>query len=157
MSDERRPTSSPTASSSELRERALLFSQVIGMSAMSGNRDEDVTVQGLVEFTVDIPLDLLRHTVKLLVTERTEPYVPAVGLIRQRAALEVRREHRRREGKDPDKGDSGYPLQVPSVERIPHYVNMAREWVGLPRVVEHPTYAQLPDGVKQLTEGIGRG
>ena len=129
----------------ETERRIKLFAGMLGASAMAGNQDLEVSLEGYLELTADIPLRWLIQAVQREMM-RPGPFAPSIGDVRSRAALEILRSWRVQLGKNPDVQDDGRPVVCPE-KHVDHWVGRARQLEGLPEIPQATTsVAALPAG-----------
>jgi hypothetical protein len=126
-----------------------VFAVMLGAYPVARNQDLEITLDGYVTLTADIPLGWLAHAVRRLMMHPDTVFAPTVGKIREQAAIEIIRTKRLAEGNDPDRSLTG-PTHVPA-DKIDHWVARARRIEGLPAVTPAASAIYIP---AQLEEKI---
>ena len=136
----------------ETAKRIQLFATMLGAFPVARNQSLEITLDGYLVLTADIPLGWLATAVKRVMLHPDTIYAPAIGQIRQAAAIEITRSRRVAQGDDPDRQGNGKPVACPA-EHIDARIAWARQVVGLPEIAPASTAVYRPP---ELAEGIVR-
>lgn len=141
----------------ETRARLALFGQLLGSKPMATNIDLELTAEGYLNLTADVPFRWLHLSIRWHLLDPIQRFAPTIGEIRQRAALEVLRAWRVHLGKDPDRQDDGRLVGC-RPENVDVWIGRARKVEGLPEIAG-PTSAVglLPEGWEERIKAIGSG
>lgn len=133
---------------------------MLGAYPVARNQDLEVTLEGYVTLTADVPLGWLTTAIKRLMMHPETVFAPTVGKIREQSAIEIIRTSRAAEGKDPDRGERGGVVQC-QAEHIDHQIARARRLMNLPEIAPASSAVYLPAELEQklaeLQEGPGPG
>lgn len=123
---------------------------------MARNQDLEVTLEGYVTLTADVPLGWLTTAIKRLMMHPETVFAPTVGKIREQSAIEIIRTSRAAEGKDPDRGERGGVVQC-QAEHIDHQIARARKLMKLPEIAPASSAVYLPPELEERMARIGEG
>lgn len=141
----------------ETRARLALFGQLLGSKPMATNIDLELTAEGYLNMTADLPYRWLQLSIRWHLLDPIQRFAPTIGEIRHRAALEFLRAWRSQNGDDPDRQGDGRPVHL-EPGRIDLWIGRARKAEGLPEIAG-PTSAVglLPEGWEERIKAIGSG
>ena len=135
----------------EQAKRIQLFAVMLGAFPVARNQDLEVTLDGYVTLTADVPMGWLVQAVKRLMMHPDTVFAPTVGKIREQSAIEIIRTNRVVKGKDPDRSQTG-PTHVPA-EKIDYWIAEGRRVMSLPAITPASAAVYIPS---ELDAAIAR-
>lgn len=141
----------------ETRARLALFGQLLGSKPVATNIDLELTAEGYLNMTADLPYRWLALSLRWHMLDPANRFAPSIGDVRKRAALEFLRAWRLHHGKDPDRQDNGQPVTLAD-SNIDEWIKRARKLEGLPEIpAAVSAIGLLPEGWEERIKQIGRG
>lgn len=137
----------------EQAKRIQLFAVMLGAFPVARNQDLEVTLDGYVTLTADIPIGWLTQAIKRLMMHPDTVFAPTVGKIREQSAIEIIRTKRLGDGKDPDRSDTGI-TKCPA-EQIDHWISQARRLLKLPAITPAASAVYIPAELEEKVAAIG--
>lgn len=137
----------------ETAKRIELFAVMLGAFPVARNQDLEVTLEGYVALTADVPLGWLTTAVQYLMMHPATVFAPTVGKVRERSAIEIIRTSRIADGKDPDRGERGITHVAP--EHIDHQIARARRLMDLPAITPAASAVYVPAELEAKIAALG--
>ena len=139
----------------EQAKRIQLFAVMLGAFPVARNQDLEVTLDGYVTLTADVPFGWLVQAIKRLMMHPETVFAPTVGKIREQSAIEIIRTKRLSDGKDPDRSDTGI-TKCPA-EQIDHWIGQARKLLNLPEITPASSAVYIPSELDAAITRIEAG
>lgn len=139
----------------EQAKRIQLFAVMLGAFPVARNQDLEVTLDGYVTLTADVPMGWLVQAIKRLMMHPDTVFAPTVGKIREQSAIEIIRTKRLSEGKDPDRSDTG--ITACPAHQIDHWIGQARKLMKLPEIAPASSAVYIPNELDAAIARIGTG
>ncbi len=128
---------------------------MLGAFPVARNQDLEVTLDGYVTLTADVPFGWLVQAIKRLMMHPETVFAPTVGKIREQSAIEIIRTKRVSDGKDPDRSDTGI-TKCPA-EQIDHWIAQARKLLKLPEITPASSAVYIPSELDAAITRIEAG
>lgn len=139
----------------ETAARLSLFAAMFDAYPRARNQDPETTIEAYLDLTADIPLGWLAQACKFLMMHPDTIFIPPLGRIRQRAAIEIIRTKRAKDGNDPDRSQIG--TTSVQADKIDWWIAQGRRVEGLPAITPASSAVYIPAELEEAFARIGTG
>lgn len=139
----------------DTKARLSMFAAMLDAFPRARSQEAKTTIEAYLDLTADIPIGWLGMALKFLMLHPETTFIPTIGKLRERAAIEIIRSNRLAHGKDPDRNDRG--ITTVAAHHIDHWIHQARQLMNLPEIAPASSQiyipAELQDSIAQIEAG----